>query len=76
MMGLRDLWRRRQCSHLATATHTFIENSGGGPMVKRQMVCLDCGKHLVPFPALDHKTLVELLERAKRLPRGSSLEIP
>jgi hypothetical protein len=74
LQRIRDWWQQWRCPHWQTAVHTFIENDDA-PLVRRQMVCLICGKRGGDLPPIGNDVLLDLLERAKQLPAGSSVKI-
>jgi len=44
-------------------------------MVRRESVCITCGKKIGPLPPMDYDVLDDLLQQAARQPRGSSVEL-
>lgn len=68
---VRNWWIQWRCPHWQTAVHTFIENDGGA-LVRRRMVCLNCGKPLGLLSPISGSVLIDMLEQAKRLPQSMS----
>jgi|JRYH01.1.fsa_nt_gb hypothetical protein len=71
---IRRRWQQWRCPHYHTTLHTFLENNSG-PMVRRESVCITCGKKIGPLPPMDYDVLDDLLQQAARQPRGSSVEL-